>query len=37
MTAHGLLHLLGWDHPDEVSLTQMLDRQTHLLSLIELA
>ena len=37
LTAHGLLHLLGWDHPDEVSLTQMLDRQTDLLSLIELA
>ncbi|CAN5787986.1 rRNA maturation RNase YbeY [soil metagenome] len=37
LTAHGLLHLLGWDHPDEVSLTQMLDRQAHLLNLIELA
>jgi probable rRNA maturation factor len=34
LSAHGLLHLLGWDHPDEDSLTRMLDRQSHLLSLI---
>lgn len=34
LCAHGLLHLLGWDHPDERSLVQMLDQQTHLLSLI---
>ncbi|MEM6451339.1 MAG: rRNA maturation RNase YbeY [Cyanobacteria bacterium P01_D01_bin.105] len=33
--AHGLLHLLGWDHPDEASLGRMLEEQTHLLSLIE--
>lgn len=34
LSAHGLLHLLGWDHPDEDSLVRMLDQQTHLLSLI---
>ncbi len=31
LAAHGLLHLLGWDHPDEDSLTQMLDQQYILL------
>jgi len=34
LSAHGLLHLLGWDHPDESSLVQMLNRQTRLLNLI---
>jgi probable rRNA maturation factor len=37
LAAHGLLHLLGWDHPDDSSLRRMLDRQTQLLSLIDLA
>nr|WP_174764109.1 rRNA maturation RNase YbeY [Anabaena sp. UHCC 0253] len=31
LTAHGLLHLLGWDHPDEESLMQMLHQQVILL------
>jgi probable rRNA maturation factor len=31
LAAHGLLHLLGWDHPDEVQLQDMLDRQEALL------
>lgn len=31
LTAHGLLHLVGWDHPDEESLTQMLKQQVILL------
>ena len=35
LAAHGLLHLLGWDHPDDQSLTQMLDKQTQLLSLVD--
>lgn len=37
LAAHGLLHLLGWDHPDDDSLMQMLDRQAVLLDLIGLA
>ncbi len=36
LAAHGLLHLLGWDHPDDVSLTIMLDKQHSLLRQIEL-
>ncbi|AIE73293.1 MULTISPECIES: rRNA maturation RNase YbeY [unclassified Synechocystis] len=35
LTAHGLLHLLGWDHPDEAALTAMLSQQSHLLTLID--
>jgi probable rRNA maturation factor len=31
LTSHGLLHLLGWDHPDEQSLTEMLNHQKSLL------
>lgn len=31
LATHGLLHLLGWDHPDEDSLLQMLDQQYILL------
>lgn len=34
LAAHGLLHLLGWDHPDEAALTTMLSQQSHLLTLI---
>jgi probable rRNA maturation factor len=31
LASHGLLHLLGWDHPDDDSLAAMLERQTALL------
>lgn len=31
LAAHGFLHLLGWDHPDEDSLKQMLNKQADLL------
>jgi rRNA maturation RNase YbeY len=31
LASHGLLHLLGWDHPDEPSLTAMLARQETLI------
>ena len=31
LASHGLLHLLGWDHPDEDSLMQMLAEQVILL------
>ncbi len=33
LVSHGLLHLLGWDHCDQESLTQMLIRQEQLLAL----
>ena len=36
LAAHGLLHLLGWDHPDAASLANMLREQTSLLKQIEL-
>lgn len=35
LAAHGFLHLLGWDHPDDDSLVAMLEQQTELLSLIQ--
>ncbi len=31
LASHGLLHLLGWDHPDDASLAAMLARQQQLL------
>jgi probable rRNA maturation factor len=34
LTAHGLLHLLGWDHPEEESLMEMLQQQVILLEKI---
>ncbi|MGB3616114.1 MAG: rRNA maturation RNase YbeY [Elainellaceae cyanobacterium] len=34
LAAHGLLHLLGWDHPDDDQLEQMLHQQDLLLSLV---
>ncbi|MDX2257002.1 MAG: rRNA maturation RNase YbeY [Pseudanabaenaceae cyanobacterium bins.39] len=34
LAAHGLLHLLGWDHPDDQSLMAMLEQQDTLLSLV---
>jgi len=33
LATHGLLHLLGWDHCDEESLTEMLITQEQLLDL----
>ena len=36
LTAHGLLHLLGWDHPDEESLEAMLEQQERMLKRISL-
>ena len=31
LATHGLMHLLGWDHPDDASLAAMLSRQEQLL------
>jgi probable rRNA maturation factor len=36
LATHGLLHLLGWDHPDEESLLEMLNQQETLLQSVEL-
>ena len=33
MHGQGLLHLLGWDHPDEMSLNSMLALQEQLLGI----
>ena len=35
LASHGLLHLLGWDHPDDASLQAMLARQDQLLAVAE--
>ncbi|MFN6540796.1 MAG: rRNA maturation RNase YbeY [Nostoc sp. EkiNYC01] len=37
LSAHGLLHLLGWDHPDEESLERMLEQQVKLLKAVGIA
>jgi probable rRNA maturation factor len=34
LASHGLLHLLGWDHPDDASLAVMLARQEALLAAV---
>ncbi|MGJ3250069.1 MAG: rRNA maturation RNase YbeY [Elainellaceae cyanobacterium] len=36
LASHGLLHLLGWDHPDEKSLSQMVSQQETLLRIVGL-
>jgi probable rRNA maturation factor len=36
LAAHGLLHLLGWDHPDRASLHRMIRLQVYLLEKIGL-
>lgn len=32
LASHGLLHLLGWDHPDDESLARMLQQQGQLIA-----
>ena len=34
LASHGLLHLLGWDHPNDTRLEEMLACQDHLLNTI---
>ena len=34
LSSHGLLHLLGWDHPDDNSLQDMLKEQSKLIHLL---
>ncbi|MFN3679766.1 rRNA maturation RNase YbeY [Thermosynechococcus sp.] len=36
LACHGLLHLLGWDHPDETQLCQMLTQQARCLEAVGL-
>jgi probable rRNA maturation factor len=36
LASHGFLHLLGWDHPDDQSLTEMLKQQKILLTEVNL-
>jgi probable rRNA maturation factor len=36
LAAHGFLHLLGWDHPDDQSLAKMLEQQKILLNCLAL-
>ncbi len=36
LAAHGCLHLLGWDHPDQDSLNRMIDQQLSLLQTVKL-
>lgn len=36
LAAHGLLHLLGWDHPDDETLVAMLEQQQTLLKIVNL-
>ena len=33
LVSHGLLHLLGWDHPDETTLNAMIACQERLLAM----
>ena len=37
LAAHGLLHLLGWDHPTDQRLAEMLDQQRTLLNAVDVA
>ena len=37
LASHGLLHLLGWDHPNEESLIKMLNQQVILLKTVNIS
>ncbi len=34
LATHGFLHILGWDHPDDMSLEKMLAKQGELMKII---
>jgi probable rRNA maturation factor len=34
LASHGLLHLLGWDHPDDATLQRMLGQQRQMLEAV---
>lgn len=36
LASHGLLHLIGWDHPDEESLQRMMEKQVILLKTLSI-
>lgn len=36
LSSHGLLHLLGWDHPDDLALEKMLKKQLKLIYLLNI-
>ena len=36
LASHGLLHLIGWDHPDDDSLRLMLEQQSKLIQSIKI-
>ncbi len=36
LASHGLLHLIGWDHPDEESLQRMMIKQVLLLKTVSI-
>ncbi|GAB4526788.1 MAG: rRNA maturation RNase YbeY [Pleurocapsa sp.] len=36
LASHGLLHLLGWDHPDDDSLAKMLNKQANMLKSVKI-
>lgn len=36
LASHGVLHLLGWDHPDDNSLRSMLRQQSKLVQLLHI-
>ena len=36
LASHGLLHLLGWDHPNDESLTLMLNQQSKMVQLLDI-
>ena len=36
LTSHGLLHILGWDHPNDERLQEMLQKQSELVDFVKI-